>query len=187
MVCLLLSAAGALAAGHWTVNPHAFQYDMTVYAALHIGNQALTNYADYEVAAFCEDECRGVAKVQTATDGTQYLYLRVYSNAAADETLSFRVFQRSTGKESFLPESIGFEAETMAGTPGEPIVLTLNIALKGDANGDGTVDIADVTAIINYINGNVSSNFNEVNADVNSDGKIDIADVTGIINIINSK
>ena len=71
----------------------------------------------------------------------------------------------------------------------DELVSTLTVignTMPGDANGDGKVDIADVTAIINYINGNVSSNFNEVNADVNGDGKIDIADVTGIINIINS-
>lgn len=54
-----------------------------------------------------------------------------------------------------------------------------------DANGDGVVSIADVTAIINKINNNVTGTFIESAADVNGDGLITIADVTGVINIIN--
>jgi peptidoglycan hydrolase-like protein with peptidoglycan-binding domain len=55
----------------------------------------------------------------------------------------------------------------------------------GDTNGDGKVDIADVTAIINKINNAPPASFDATAADVNGDGKIDIADVTGVINIIN--
>ena len=57
--------------------------------------------------------------------------------------------------------------------------------LLGDANSDGSVNIADVTAIINKINGVPPLTFNETAADVNKDGVINIADVTGVINIIN--
>lgn len=55
----------------------------------------------------------------------------------------------------------------------------------GDSNADGVVSIADVTAIINHINGVDADNFSEAAADVNGDGIISIADVTGVINIIN--
>ena len=55
----------------------------------------------------------------------------------------------------------------------------------GDANGDGVVTIADVTAVINHINGNVTGTFIEEAANVNGDETISIADVTGIINLIN--
>lgn len=148
MVCLLLSAAGAFAASHWTINPHAFQYDMTVYAALHIGDKPLSDYTDYEVAAFCGEACRGVAKVQTAPDGTKYLYLRVYSNNTTDETIRFCVYQKSGDKELSLEDTIGFEAETMAGTPGDPTVLTLSGILPGDVNGDGEVNEVDAQLIL---------------------------------------
>ena len=57
----------------------------------------------------------------------------------------------------------------------------------GDANGDGVVSIADVTAIINKINGVVTGKFVEKAADVNKDGIISIADVTGVINTINNQ
>lgn len=55
----------------------------------------------------------------------------------------------------------------------------------GDANGDDVVTIADVTAVINHINGNVTGTFIEEAANVNGDETISIADVTGIINLIN--
>ena len=63
--------------------------------------------------------------------------------------------------------------------------LSVTDYIIGDANNDGVVSIADVTAIINKINNNVSSTFAESAADVNGDGLITIADVTGVINIIN--
>jgi len=59
------------------------------------------------------------------------------------------------------------------------------VTLPGDANGDGEVNIADVTAVINHINGQQAATFVHAAADVNDDGDINIADVTGIINIIN--
>lgn len=65
------------------------------------------------------------------------------------------------------------------------VVLSLEDVPLGDANGDNIVNIADVTAIINRINGIVSDHFNAATADVNKDGLINIADVTGVINIIN--
>ena len=64
--------------------------------------------------------------------------------------------------------------------------FTLRVGLTpGDANNDGVVNIADVTAVINQINGVQTAAFRRKNADVNDDGNINIADVTGIINIIN--
>lgn len=56
--------------------------------------------------------------------------------------------------------------------------------LKGDASGDGTIDIADVTAIINYILGKPSSTFTENLADMNGDGVVDIFDAMLLLNYI---
>ena len=54
----------------------------------------------------------------------------------------------------------------------------------GDANGDGVVDSADVTAIINYILGKPSSSFNKENADVTGDGEILIDDAVQTVQMI---
>ena len=56
--------------------------------------------------------------------------------------------------------------------------------LKGDANGDGEISIADVMATVNYVlQGGVDGFFFD-NADINGDGLIAVSDVMGIVKII---
>ena len=52
---------------------------------------------------------------------------------------------------------------------------------RGDVNGDGQVDIEDVTALISLV---LNGGEYFVNADVNEDSSIDIEDVTALINYI---
>jgi len=53
--------------------------------------------------------------------------------------------------------------------------------LPGDVDMDGSVNIADVTALIDYLlNGNGSS-INVAAADINNDGEVNISDVTTLI------
>ena len=68
-------------------------------------------------------------------------------------------------------------------TAGEVAVLA-GKGLRGDANGDGVVDVADITTIASYILGKSPEPFVFANADVNSDGNIDVADITGTASII---
>ena len=56
--------------------------------------------------------------------------------------------------------------------------------VKGDINGDGTVDVSDYIGIANHILGNTPEGFNEKAADVNEDGNIDVSDYIGVANII---
>ena len=55
---------------------------------------------------------------------------------------------------------------------------------KGDVNGDGEVNIADVNAIIGIILGETAQADVVKRADVNGDGEVNIADVNAIIDII---
>ena len=64
---------------------------------------------------------------------------------------------------------------------------TLPKGLKGDANGDGKINISDVTAIINYILAKDPHPFNSQNADKDNNGLVNISDVTAIINLILAK
>ncbi|MBQ9170374.1 MAG: hypothetical protein IJ148_06070 [Bacteroidaceae bacterium] len=52
--------------------------------------------------------------------------------------------------------------------------------IQGDLNQDGTVDIADVVAVLNIM----ASDSDTPAADVNGDGAVDIADVVAILNIM---
>ena len=53
----------------------------------------------------------------------------------------------------------------------------------GDADGDGSVDVNDVTSTINHILNKPVASFYEKAADVDGDGVIDVNDVQGIIDI----
>lgn len=59
--------------------------------------------------------------------------------------------------------------------------------LPGDVNGDGTVTIQDVVAIVDYTLGKGSSAFNEKAADVTGDGQINVSDVVTVVNILLGK
>lgn len=56
--------------------------------------------------------------------------------------------------------------------------------IVGDVNGDGTVDISDVNAVINMMLGKADI---VDAADVNGDGNVDISDVNAVINIMLGK
>ena len=63
-------------------------------------------------------------------------------------------------------------------------VTTVCITFRGDANGDGAINVTDIVFLINYL-------FNETSApdpleagDANCDGKVDIVDIVYLINYL---
>lgn len=56
--------------------------------------------------------------------------------------------------------------------------------LLGDANDNGTVNVADIVTIADYINQRSTWRFSFVNADVDENGDITTADIEGVLNII---
>lgn len=56
--------------------------------------------------------------------------------------------------------------------------------IKGDANGDESVNISDVTHLIDYLLGGCSTSFHTENADMVDDGDINISDVTSMIDYL---
>ena len=187
---LALWASALSAQSHRSFDYRQYQNDMTVYYDLQLNGSSVLAADRYELAAFVDGECRGIGSVETATgaNGTTltYGYLRIYSNVSDDETVTFKVYDRTADEELECTTAIAFEANAAAGLPSAMTAIAIKPKyIVGDANGDGVVSIADVTAIINKINDAVSGSFVDVAADVNSDGVISIADVTGVINIIN--
>ncbi|MBR3480438.1 MAG: glycosyl hydrolase 53 family protein [Prevotella sp.] len=57
--------------------------------------------------------------------------------------------------------------------------------VKGDVNGDGVVDVADISAIISVM-ANGSADVSSASADVNEDGTVDVADISAVITIMAS-
>ncbi len=71
------------------------------------------------------------------------------------------------------------------GGPSNPGYFTdKNVALRGDVNGDGSVSISDVTALIDYLLTGNASGINMSGADTNQDSSINISDVTVLIDYL---
>ncbi len=58
----------------------------------------------------------------------------------------------------------------------------VDIVIKGDVNGDGKINVTDVTALVNMILGVIPKNLEL--GDINGDGKLNVTDVTALVNII---
>lgn len=170
----------------WSVNPRDYQYDMTIYAQLVVEGQAVSDYENYEVAAFVGDECRAVGEV-FSQEGYTWVYLRPRSNAASGETITIKVYDKAKGRALRINESFSFQSQGQEGEPSSPVSLTMKMYTPGDVNDDGFIDIADVTSVLAIMAGNGGENLIEDAADVNEDGFVDIADVTSILSIMAGK
>jgi hypothetical protein len=71
----------------------------------------------------------------------------------------------------------------------KPVTFSIEVErrMKGDADGDGEIDVTDIVAMINYIMGQPSANFVMPAADMNEDGEVDIFDVMIAINLVMSQ
>ena len=186
LACMLAMAMVAYAEGNesgWTVSPFDYQYDMTVYAQLKIDDAVVSDYSNYEVAAFVGDECRGVAEIQTKENST-WLYIRVRSASASGEKISFKLFDKTEDKIKRIAETVDFESQGLEGMPSSPFDLTSAKYTPGDVNDDGSINIADVTSILSIMAGNQSDSLIREAADVNDDGAINVADVTSVLSIM---
>lgn len=185
VLCIVLTLPTALLAqgSGWTVNPHEYQYDMTVYAAIELDGEVLTDYANYEIAAFVnvgdKEECRGVATVDSQS-GMTWLYMRIYSNKASGEEVRFKIYDKSKSKISSANEKITFESEKLVGMPSSPKKLSLVKFTLGDVNDDGKINAADIVAVKQIMAETASGNIIVDAADVNSDTKVNSADIVAI-------
>ncbi len=95
-----------------------------------------------------------------------------------------------TADEDFTgPATIGLKNSFFTTVDGIEFVLPVESCqvqllaqqLRGDANGDGVVTIADVSFLIDYLLAGCQSSFHSQNADLNADGVVTIADVSSLI------
>jgi surface protein len=71
------------------------------------------------------------------------------------------------------------------GGPSNPGYFTAkNASLRGDVNGDGSVNISDVTSLIDYLLSGNASGINVTAADCNQDSSVNISDVTTLIDYL---
>ena len=79
--------------------------------------------------------------------------------------------------DSFNPDGDYFAVDNVA-------IKANSASIPGDADGDGDVNISDVTALIDYLLTSNTSGIDLDGADVNRDGKVNISDVTDLIDYL---
>jgi len=82
---------------HWQPNIYGYQNNMNITAVVMLDNEELAS-EDYEIGAFCGDECRGSARlVYNENIGRFVMYMTVYGNVG--DLLSFRLYDVQTESE----------------------------------------------------------------------------------------
>ena len=162
---------------------------MRVFYEVKNGMTIDTNLDNYEVAAFVGDECRGIGEVVTpAGSSLTYGYLIIKSNVTEGETVTFKIFDKTTNEENDGTVTIDFEANKAVGYPSTPFTVKFGKEyMIGDVNGDDKVDTQDAIKVIQFFLKKNPNNFNENAADVNNDGNIDTQDAIRIIRIFLKK
>ena len=134
---------------------------------------------------------------EMALNAESGLYEWTSANFSADEEyeIQFKVVKNHSWDQGEWPA--GYENNYVVTVPaGGPykLYVAFNLAentishelkdgiTKGDANGDGNVDVSDVVALANHVMGDTPSGFNKDAADMNGDGEVDITDVTSLAN-----
>lgn len=182
LMLLAVNVALAQESSGWTVNPHDYQYDMTVYGSLVVDGATVTSLENYEIAAFVGDECRGVAEVQKK-DAYTWLYIRVRSNAASGEKVTFKIYDKTAGKVYNAVETVAFTSNGQEGMPSSPATLTLRRYTLGDVNDDGEIDVSDVQDLIDLVLSSEDLTSNPA-CDFNEDGEVDVSDIQSLIDYI---
>jgi hypothetical protein len=94
---------------YWEQSPKTYPYDMMVFAS--VTSAGRTMDGDLRVAAFCDDELRGVGELMKHGN-TPYMFLRIYSPTAEQEKIVLRCYDRKRALVVEHPDTIVFDGET---------------------------------------------------------------------------
>ncbi|MDE5997296.1 MAG: hypothetical protein K2G77_03685, partial [Muribaculaceae bacterium] len=126
LTTVCVSAIAGLRDESWTVNPSDFRYDMSLYFRME--NKDFEDLSSFEIGAFVDDECRGLAEKLDLTQGESCLYMRIRSNKASGEKLSFFMKDKKTGQIVIVKGSDGseltFKADSRGGMPSDPFEMS---------------------------------------------------------------
>jgi hypothetical protein len=115
----------------WSLDPRDYQFNMTVTARLSLPDGQVPSENDV-VAAVVNGEVRGLGTPQYMPHRNAWLvFLMAYSNETTGEAMTFQVYDSARRETFAATETIGFEADRVAGTIAEPMDLTIT-GLPGD-------------------------------------------------------
>ena len=125
---LLFSMASSInAQTQWSCNPYDYEYDMAIYFSLLFNEETEVDMSNFELAAFCKEECRGVGDIQTITladeTNASYGYIRIYSNRIEGDTIYLKVYDKVLMEERYVEDTLVFKNQELIGLPSSPMVI----------------------------------------------------------------
>ncbi len=148
LMALCVSAfAGLKSDESWGLNPADFRYDMSLYFSL--ADKNLEDLEKYEIGAFVDDECRGVAEKLTLSETESCLYMRIRSNEATGEKIEFLLRSKEEGDTATTVlkavdgSDFEFKADTRVGMPSSPYEMTCFYNVAVITEGKGSVEFTD--------------------------------------------
>lgn len=110
---------------NWSVNPAAFQYQMTASSRVSIRCNDLNNRTVL-VGAFVNDVCRGVDSNHVLTSGYYNTYITIYSNIQIGEKVTFKLYDPTTDIVYDAIDTISFENNKILSSSVYPYLFMSN-------------------------------------------------------------
>ena len=162
--------------------------DYTVYYKV----VAKSGYKDVAPASFKVTIAKAPLKIKAGT------YTRKQGEENPEFTLEYEGFKNDETEDVLTKKPTVTTTATKDSPAGEyPVTVSGAVAAnyeityvdgmltvvkkKGDVNGDGDVDQKDIDAIVSYLYGDITDDFDEEAADVNGDKTINVADIVEIV------
>lgn len=114
LVIFFLSLVFTLNAQHdWSFNAEAFEYSQTVVGKAYIQG-GIVNGPDFQIGAFCGDECRGFTKPSGGSCTYSTFHLTIYSSQNQGENIYF-ILKDPDGNEYDFINIVIFENDAQTG------------------------------------------------------------------------
>ena len=161
------------------VDPHKYDNSMIIRGQVRQNGVALGN--DAVVAVYCGDEIRGKGRPFSDKNHTNIIQFVVHGDGNTNgDPLIFKV--HTGGKIIEVDQGLTYQNNATIGYYDN--YYYIDLGLRGDANGDGSVSVTDIAVVVNSILQLHNSVFSFYGADANGDGSVTVTDIGVIVDII---
>ena len=113
----------------WSINPNAYQYNMSVTATAKFNCNESTN-PNNMMGAFIGGNLAGFANVNTSINGSMYAYVTVYSNVAGGDTVTFKMYDSVNDTLLDSKYTTVFQENASVGNAAAPFVQKTDYELR---------------------------------------------------------
>ena len=151
--------------------------NMTIFGQVRQNGVALGS--DAVVAVYHGSEIRGKDRPFSPDGHSNIIYLTVWGDTNG-ESLTFKVY--TGGKIIEVDQGLKYQINAEVGSATN--YYYIDLGLRGDANGDGSVSVTDIAVVVNSILQLNNPVFSPYGADANGDGSVTVTDIGVIVDII---